>query len=117
MSDNNDGPREFSDVDNTYKHYYAVSNDHGLNSLACGVPASHYNIINDGMEGDKTEKDALSWKEKLRHFYDKESLLIEVVLAISIAYIYPKVGDVYLFPDVTAHWIAVIIIFCKYYFH
>lgn len=107
MSENDD-PR---DLDNSYKHYYAVSNDLGLNSLACGVPASHFDVINGDSEDDETEKDAQTWKQKLCHFYDKESLLIEVLLAISIAYMYPKIGDVYLFPDVTAHWIAVIIIF------
>ena len=110
MSENDD-PR---DLDNSYKHYYAVSNDLGLNSLACGVPASHFDVINGDSEDDETEKDAQTWKQKLCHFYDKESLLIEVLLAISIAYMYPKIGDVYLFPDVTAHWIAVIIIFCEW---
>lgn len=54
-----------------------------------------------------------TWKKKLWHLYEKECLLVEVMLAIFIAYCYPKLGAVYIHPNVTAHWIAVIIIFCK----
>mmetsp|Transcript_28619 Transcript_28619/g.33265 ORF Transcript_28619/g.33265 Transcript_28619/m.33265 type:complete len:419 (+) Transcript_28619:142-1398(+) len=53
----------------------------------------------------------LSWKENLWHFYKNESLLVEVAFAILLAYAYPRLGADFLFPDVTAHWIAVIIIF------
>ncbi len=41
----------------------------------------------------------------------KNSFLILVVLAILLAYAYPPLGAVYLFPDVTADWLAVIVIF------
>ena len=54
-----------------------------------------------------------TWKEKFVHFYAKEGLLIEVLMAILLARAYPKLGAIYLFPEVTAHWIAVIIIFCE----
>lgn len=61
-------------------------------------------------EGDENEQPS-SWKERIVHFYQKESLLIEVTIAILLAKIYPRLGAEYLFPDVTAHWIAVVIIF------
>jgi len=49
--------------------------------------------------------------DKIREYYEKETLLIEVSLAVILAYIYPPLGGKYFFPDITAHWIAVIIIF------
>jgi len=58
-----------------------------------------------------------SWKEKLIHLYDKEGLLVEVLVSIVLARIYPKLGAVYCFPEITAHVIAVIVIFCKFGFH
>lgn len=65
-------------------------------------------------DADLTSTSQLTWMEKFSHFYEKEGLLIEVVLAIFFARLYPQLGAIYLFPDVTAHWIAVIIIFCKF---
>lgn len=62
-------------------------------------------------DADLTSTSQLTWMEKFSHFYEKEGLLIEVVLAIFFARLYPQLGAIYLFPDVTAHWIAVIIIF------
>ena len=54
-----------------------------------------------------------TFREKLLHIYQKERLLIEVGLAMLLAYLFPVFGAVYLYPEVTAHWISVIIIFCK----
>ncbi len=54
-----------------------------------------------------------SWIKRCIHFYKSESLLIEVSAAIIAAKMYPRLGAEFLFPDVTAHWIAVIVIFCK----
>jgi hypothetical protein len=53
-------------------------------------------------------------KSKMHHFYSSEGLLVEVVLAITAAYIYPQLGADYFYPNITAHWVAVIIIFCTY---
>ncbi len=55
-----------------------------------------------------------SWKERLAHIYQKEGLLIEVSIAILLAKIYPRLGAELLYPELTAHWIAVVIIFCKF---
>lgn len=65
-------------------------------------------------EDDNNNSEPKTWRQRISHLYEKESLLIEVTLAIVFAKIYPQLGAVYLFPEITAHWIAVVIIFCKY---
>ncbi len=44
-------------------------------------------------------------------FYNTNSFLIHIILAILIAFAYPEFGYLYLYPKITATWIAVIIIF------
>lgn len=44
-------------------------------------------------------------------FYNKNSFLILVVIVILLAYAYPPLGAVYVYPQITATWIAVIFIF------
>lgn len=41
------------------------------------------------------------------------TLLVGVVICIFLAKVYPPLGAVYLFPQITSTWIAVIIIICK----
>ena len=88
----------------------ATSADHP----ACGFDLQDVgdgtSVDGDG-DGDGEPK---TWRERISHLYEKESLLIEVTLAILFAKIYPPLGAVYLFPEITAHWIAVVIIFCKF---
>ena len=48
---------------------------------------------------------------KICNFYTNNSFLILVVIVILLAYAYPKLGAEYLYPQYTATWIAVIIIF------
>ena len=47
------------------------------------------------------------------NFYKKNSLLIRAIFGILIAYAYPPLGAQYLQPQITATWIAVLIIFGK----
>ncbi len=47
-------------------------------------------------------------------FYHANEFLILVVLAILLAKAYPPLGKVYVAPQITATWIAVIIIFSKF---
>ena len=61
---------------------------------------------------NETEK--LPWKDRILQCYQEESLLIEVSLGIILARLYPILGAEYLVPEITAHWIAVIFIFCTY---
>ena len=48
---------------------------------------------------------------KISIFYNKNSFLILIILAILLAFAYPELGYLYLFPKITATWIAVVIIF------
>lgn len=57
------------------------------------------------------ESSTPSFWTKLCNFYTKNSFLILALLAILLAYAYPKLGNTYLVPQITATWIAVIIIF------
>jgi len=88
------------------------SQDHSQNSQPTqqyyGGPLS----VTAADEGEREEdQHPKSWKEKAWEHYKKESLLIEVSLAILLAFIYPPLGAIYTLPDITAHWIAVILIF------
>lgn len=64
-------------------------------------------------EEEENEATRQSWKELAVQFYKKDSLLIDVLLAIVVAKIYPRLGAEFLYPEITAHWVAVIVIFCK----
>lgn len=44
-------------------------------------------------------------------FYTQNSFLILVVIAIILAFAYPPLGAIYVYPQITATWIAVIFIF------
>ena len=69
----------------------------------------------DGTEDDGKPKDRKpcyrrAWK-RWRRIYAANSFLILVVCAILLALAYPPLGAVYLAPQITATWIAVIFIF------
>lgn len=48
---------------------------------------------------------------QLKYIYRKETLLVEVLIVIMLAKIYPRIGTEFVFPEITAHWIAVMTIF------
>ena len=49
--------------------------------------------------------------DRLKMFYQKNSFLINVGLAILAALAYPPLGVKYLYPEITSDWIAVVCIF------
>jgi hypothetical protein len=51
-----------------------------------------------------------AWKKWCK-FYSTNSFLILVIVAILLAYAYPPLGAIYLAPQITATWIAVMFIF------
>mmetsp|Transcript_21396 Transcript_21396/g.39971 ORF Transcript_21396/g.39971 Transcript_21396/m.39971 type:complete len:464 (-) Transcript_21396:92-1483(-) len=74
----------------------------------------------DNAEAEVLTKDDSSPKQqscfrrtynRWRDFYGANSFLILVLCAILIAYAYPPLGAVYLAPQITATWIAVVFIF------
>jgi len=46
-------------------------------------------------------------------FLNDNSFVVEIIAVIILAYIYPPLGAEYLAPQVTASWIAVVLIFGK----
>lgn len=74
-----------------------------------------HNLTNNKINLDSTSQgdnnNPRTCYQKLKDLYDRETLLIEVFVVIFLAYIYPPLGAYYLFPEITAHWIAVIAIF------
>jgi len=102
--------------DSVSSQYYAAKES--LDVMVMSLDGGNRRTMNNpvSQEQDMTEQEAVApqtWREKLSHYYEKEGLLIEVLVAIVLARIYPRLGAEYLFPEVTAHWIAVILIFCK----
>ena len=93
----------------------STQSDVNLNPFIQGLVQQHF-----GPDGGKQKNcfynmylQIMKWKEMLIHAYEKETLLVEVAVAIIFAYYLPELGQNYLHPEITAHWIAVIIIFCK----
>jgi hypothetical protein len=62
----------------------------------------------------KEELPRKSWCRKLFDFYQEYDFLILLVAVILLAYAYPPLGATYLQPQITATWIAVMYIFCKF---
>jgi sodium/bile acid cotransporter 7 len=53
------------------------------------------------------------WKQVVAFYFANEFMIL-AILAIIIAKAYPPLGANYLKPKITASWIAVIFIFCKF---
>lgn len=51
------------------------------------------------------------WTKQLCNIYTTHSFLIKALILILLAYAYPPLGAIYLAPQITATWIAVIFIF------
>jgi len=98
--------------------------DHTIMPLGLRV---YYDAVQETPNEDRNEPNAPSAIEqqqkeaslplykRLYHkwlkFYHKNSFLVLVTFAILLAYAYPPLGAVYVAPQITAKWIAVIFIF------
>jgi sodium/bile acid cotransporter 7 len=82
--------------------------------------------VNDPESGGAPENDTTSPRQeespppqplhkrllhKCQKFYSQNSFLILILCAILLAYAYPPLGAIYVAPDITATWLAVIFIF------
>jgi hypothetical protein len=56
-------------------------------------------------------------RDRCFHFYWTNEFICLVVVVILLAYAYPPLGAEYLAPDITATWIAVILIFSKWLYY
>lgn len=73
-------------------------------------------------KGTKEQEDATEPPEQpqrtcvqaIKHSYFQNQFLIHLLIAICVARAYPTLGVKYVAPKITAGWIAVAIIFCKY---
>ena len=93
--------------ENDYTQQYLAAKD------SLGTITAHVSL--DGSNpttSTNIEKKQSTWKERILKFYQDDSLLIEVLLGILVARIYPILGAEYLVPEITAHCIAVVLIFC-----
>lgn len=85
--------------------------------IASDVDCSKKHITGQFLSENKEETANLGMSpnhtlcDRFQHFYKSESLLIEVATVIFLAYLNPPIGEIYIAPEITAHWIAVMIIF------
>jgi hypothetical protein len=63
------------------------------------------------LDGDSHKEEKKGFFGRFVDFYFKNEFLIMILLAIALAKAYPPLGADYLKPEITATWIAVVIIF------
>eukprot|EP00970_Alexandrium_tamarense_P008650 scaffold1652_cov177-Alexandrium_tamarense.AAC.5 len=73
------------------------------NSSSC----QHDNDCNSNMN--------ISIYQRMLQAIQANSLLAMISCAITLSYIYPPLGNEYLQPEITASWLAIIVIFCEFY--
>ena len=66
---------------------------------------------NDEQTTNEETKDSCLTGKVVKDFYWTNEFLIHVIIVILIAKAYPSLGSKFLFPEITATWIAVIFIF------
>lgn len=66
---------------------------------------------NNGDAQDEEAHQSRTFREKLFGCYHEYEILILFAVAIFLAKVYPPLGDEYLYPQITAKWIAVVFIF------
>ena len=100
-----------SDIDRISKEEVKVETKEGPNELA-SVPPSNLNIDASSDESAE-EASPPSLKERVIKLWWEYEFLFLVIVAIGIARAYPPLGAEFVAPDITATWIAVMLIFGK----
>lgn len=77
--------------------------------MSSGIAATIYGSVEQ--EPDVDEKEKPSCQQRWVDFFWEQELLILMALGILLARAYPKLGAVYVQPDITATWIGVVFIF------
>lgn len=96
---------------NVHLHHLSDNDNFMYRSQEQDHHSSSYNIQN--MSSRTYQDMIITLQKKMKQIYQKETLLVEVVIVILLAKIYPRIGVEFVFPEITAHWIAVMTIFCK----
>lgn len=65
----------------------------------------------DDVAEEEEPSESPSWPRRVLQFYWKHKFILLVAFGILMAKAYPKLGAVYLQPEITASWIAVCLIF------
>lgn len=93
----------------SFYHGSLVSSNRGSPILNGG---ENLKVVVESLEKSPSCVDT-SW-ETLIDFFNRNSLVVLIFCAITFSYIYPALGAVYLHPNITASWVAVLVIFCEY---
>lgn len=64
-------------------------------------------------EQEQDENKPTCWQRSVQFYWDNEFVIL-IVVVILLARAYPPLGAVYLAPQITATWIAVVFIFGRY---
>lgn len=67
-----------------------------------------------GKDEQAPQKDTKTLTQRLQKFYGRYEFLILLIVVVLLARAYPPLGAKYLAPKITATWIAVWYIFCKF---
>jgi hypothetical protein len=65
-------------------------------------------------EKEQAEPQRPSYSSQFWKIYSQYEFLILIVIGICVAKAYPPLGAEYVHPEITANWVAVMFIFCKY---
>jgi len=91
--------------------YWGDDDENDENDTSRGTRWSKSRIKLTESEEEDDRVSRLSCWQRIVEFYQHDSLLIDVAISIFIAWLWPPLGAQYCVPGVTAHWVAVIIIF------
>jgi len=98
----------------THKSFSLESDRQGaISNTQASIPVglSVHNFESFQKDQPSTSENDTIDESKWQKIYETNSFLILVVSAILIAYAYPPLGAIYLIPEITATWIAVMFIF------
>jgi solute carrier family 10 (sodium/bile acid cotransporter), member 7 len=70
--------------------------------------------VNTNTNDEASPEQSPSCSSRLWNIFNQYEFLILVVIGICLAKAYPPLGAIYLQPQITATWLAVMFIFCKY---
>ena len=89
-------------LENALNHHHVVENNNNLPS-----------VVAETESNNNTQSPSLTNRiiSKCKSIYGTHSFLIKAIILVLLAYAYPPLGAIYLAPQITATWIAVIFIF------
>jgi solute carrier family 10 (sodium/bile acid cotransporter), member 7 len=108
-SEGNDGAQQEPVPEEAAKNVADTISQETTNTTTTTTTPENNNDNNNNKEEEEKKKKSI-W-QRLCGLYQQQEFLILILVAIGLARAYPKLGAVYLQPDITATWMAVILIF------